>query len=162
MYEGENTTPFCLPEAFPLYELHCTLVQTPLHRHVLIFGIQLSCSANMKREYEHLLIVFEACFFQILPFSVLLKCISQEEEVGSCKQISSRVREMWSPRTLTYQNHHLVSVGSNAAKWCLLHLSTEIGKILYRWMWNQAFWSQKGLNADLNFVIISTANGRGC
>lgn len=118
MYEGENTTPFCLPEAFPLYELHCTLVQTPLHRHVLIFGFQLSCSANMKREYEHLLIVFEACFFQILPFSVLLKCISQEEEVGSCKRTSC----------LGWERYHLVKPLPTKSPfcWCRLKCSRTV------------------------------------
>lgn len=79
--------------------------------------------------------------------SILFKCFSQKEEVDS-KQISSRVREMSSPRTLAYQNHRLVSVGSSAAKWWPLHLSKETGKIMYLWMWNQAFWSQKWLDAN--------------
>lgn len=70
MYEGENTTPFCLPEAFPLYEIHCTLVQTPLHRHVLMFGFQLSYTANMKQDYEHLWLCLKRASFRFFlsPF----------------------------------------------------------------------------------------------
>lgn len=62
--EGQNTAPFCLTEVFPWCELRCTLVQIPHCRCVLLFGSQLSCTANTKQDLWVPVTAFESASFR--------------------------------------------------------------------------------------------------
>lgn len=50
------------------------------------------------------------CASLIAPSSLLFTCISQEEEVGSCKRISCLGLETSSSEMRAFQNHHFVGV----------------------------------------------------